>query len=105
MAQASFFQNGGFVLHKIRLEGSPRKFSAWFSTAGVLLSAEGYDAKDRGAAPGARQIRALERLGPIYRKATPLECARQSTGWAYLGKMPQAVRCYSEAVAGGVVFA
>lgn len=40
MIQHSKFSTGGFVLHKMMVNG--KKHSAWFDAAGKLLSAERY---------------------------------------------------------------
>jgi hypothetical protein len=38
MIQHSTFKNGGYVLHKVMVNGT--KYSAWFDAAGKLLDAE-----------------------------------------------------------------
>ena len=56
------FSTGGFVVHKIRLNGS--KFSAWYDSVGTLIDAERIDSRDRSYAPGRLQRIELERIGP-----------------------------------------
>lgn len=38
--QFSKFSNGGFVLHKIKLDGVKSRISAWFDDQGKLLDCE-----------------------------------------------------------------
>lgn len=41
--QVSYFDNGGYVVHKATVAGSDRVFSAWFDEDGRLTGAEGRD--------------------------------------------------------------
>lgn len=66
--QISRFGNGGFVLHKLTLDGTQGRFSAWYDRDGTLTDAEQFDRMNR-----ARPVRrdgptwsALERYGRIY---------------------------------------
>jgi hypothetical protein len=38
--QIARFENGGFALHRITLDGYKGRFSAWYDVAGALLDCE-----------------------------------------------------------------
>ena len=74
MVQMHRFHNGGFVLHKIMLNG--RKYSAWYTANGALLNAERVQgARGTCSVPlshtGVRKE--LERIGGYYVRAAPLK--------------------------------
>lgn len=62
--QRAVFDQGGFVLHRITLPGSPCRFSAWADRAGELLDAARYDAREReySVPRASRQWRELLRI-------------------------------------------
>jgi hypothetical protein len=73
--QLSHFPDGGYVVHKARLDGSPCTFSAWFDKAGKLVDAERFTERARfyghsGTRAGSQQQKRLQRrygnhaLGP-----------------------------------------
>jgi len=43
--QLSRFQTGGFVIHRIVLNGFQGRFSAWYDSTGKLLDAEQFIGK------------------------------------------------------------
>ena len=45
--QIKRFSSGGYVAHKIHVEGMASKFSAWFSAEGDLLDVERIDRQHR----------------------------------------------------------
>ena len=45
--QVSRFIDGGFVVHKLYLDGIKSRFSIWVSAQGVLQDAERFDANGR----------------------------------------------------------
>ena len=53
--QKHAFANGGFVIHKIRIEPFAGRFSAWFDATGALLDAEQIDALNRSRRVTSRQ--------------------------------------------------
>ena len=61
MMQIAQFTNGGFVVHKLYLDGMASKFSAWVGKHGNLQDAERIDAGGR-AYPVARNSMAWARL-------------------------------------------
>lgn len=63
MTQCNYFENGGFVIHKITLPGSCCKFSAWFSPEGKLLDAERINSLGRSLHVNHAQRDALKRIG------------------------------------------
>lgn len=59
--QVSEFMNGGFVAHKVFLDGMDSKFSIWVSPLGALIDAQRFDRN--GKAYGVNhQSRAWARL-------------------------------------------
>lgn len=65
------FSTGGFVLHKIDIDG--KKYSAWYDENGALLSAENIDKRGRARAvrQGAKVWTELQRWGRIYKNPSP----------------------------------
>lgn len=61
MIQFHQFQDGGFVLHKIMIEG--RKHSAWFNAEGELLDAEWLRGERSRAVRKPSILAELKRLG------------------------------------------
>ena len=61
MMQVARFTNGGFVVHKLYLDGMASKFSAWVGKYGNLQDAERIDARGR-AYPVTRNSKAWARL-------------------------------------------
>jgi hypothetical protein len=59
--QVSRFTDGGFVVHKLHLDGMASKFSIWISPQGILLDAERIDSRGR-AYPVKRNSMAWARL-------------------------------------------
>lgn len=57
------FPSGGFVLHKIRLIGSPRRFSAWYDSEGNLIDSRAIDSQGREYEPSESQKKALQNFG------------------------------------------
>lgn len=47
MTQVSQFTNGGFVVHKLYLDGMESKFSIWVNRYGILTDAERFDKRGR----------------------------------------------------------
>jgi hypothetical protein len=45
--QVTRFTDGGFVVHRLNLDGMKSRFSIWVSAQGILQDAERFDAKDR----------------------------------------------------------
>jgi hypothetical protein len=66
MIQIQKFTQGGFVAHKMTVQGSPCLFSAWFTPEGVLVDAERIDRAGRGYPAGILQRRALQRSFAVY---------------------------------------
>lgn len=64
------FLNGGFVLHKIQLDGMRSHVSAWFDKDGKLLACEAIDVRGRSRKVDARRYEQLEIIGARY-KHTP----------------------------------
>lgn len=64
-----FQSTGGFVLHKVRLEGVASKLSAWYDKDGKLLDCCYINAVGNHLHVNRRSPmrRALERLGVVYR--------------------------------------
>jgi hypothetical protein len=54
--QVSRFSNGGYVIHKMYVNGI--KYSAWFDKDGDVLDAEGFD--------GLGRSRSVKRGGPVW---------------------------------------
>lgn len=67
--QIAHFPNGEFVIHRIYLDGSRCKFSAWYDAKGTLTDSERIDARGRSYAPTDDQIRALSRIGDNIMRA------------------------------------
>lgn len=65
--QIQQFTTGGYVAHKMRVSGSPCRFSAWFTAEGLLHDCERIDAKGRSYPVGILQRRALQRSFNAYR--------------------------------------
>ena len=66
MIQIQKFTTGGFVAHKMTVAGSPCRFSAWFTAAGVLNDCERIDRAGRAYPVGILQRRALQRAFAVY---------------------------------------
>lgn len=64
--QKIMFDNGAFVLHKVKIGKSSAKFSAWYTLNGELKDCERIDARGRSYQPGSRQLSHLAWLGKIW---------------------------------------
>ena len=65
--QKHAFANGGFVIHKIRIEPFAGRFSAWFDATGALLDAEQIDALNRSRRVTSRQWSRLASVGLAWK--------------------------------------
>ena len=65
--QKHAFANGGFVIHKIRIEPFAGRFSAWFDASGALLDAEQIDALNRSRRVTSRQRSRLASVGQAWK--------------------------------------
>ena len=61
--QKLVFPSGGFVLHKVRLIGTPRRFSAWYDEQGVLIDSCAIDSQGCEYEPTGSQKKALQHFG------------------------------------------
>lgn len=61
MAQVSYFETGGFVVHKAYIAESRCKFSVWFNASGNVVDAERIDARNRSLPASDAQKLALKR--------------------------------------------
>lgn len=70
MPQFSRFQNGGYVLHKIKIGGKGH-YSAWFTAGGILTDCEHFvNGKVRSVSRNATSVRAdLQIVGNRYKHA------------------------------------
>lgn len=67
MVQKATFLNGGYVLHKVRIEGSKCKFSVWCTPDGLVHQAARFDAKARECEVTPAQREALEIVAMRYK--------------------------------------
>lgn len=69
MPQFSRFQNGGYVLHKIKIGGKGH-YSAWFTAGGILVDCEQYVNGKVRSVRNAHVVRAdLQIVGNRYKHA------------------------------------
>jgi hypothetical protein len=67
--QISWFTDRGFVIHKIRSQGSICNWSAWYDNRGLLQDSEGFTlaGKTVGSARGRLVIGHLRLVGSVWR--------------------------------------
>ena len=69
--QIKRFSNGGYVAHKVYVDGMSSKFSAWFNAKGELLDVERFDRMQRSYPVNAnsRAWKAIARVGHWWKDA------------------------------------
>lgn len=71
MIQVSYFQTGGFVVHKAKLaESAANRFSVWFDANGKATEAERFDRLNRSTRATPKQLVSLERRYSYLAKKT-----------------------------------
>jgi len=62
--QIQSFRNGGYVVHRYRMEGSRCRFSIWYDSCLFVLDAERIDARGRSYPVTPRQMNYIQANRP-----------------------------------------
>ncbi len=68
--QVQYFSNGGYVIHKMTIEGSKCTFSVWFDRFGEIVDSERFSEGGRNMGSATKnQLPKLHALGCGYNKS------------------------------------